>query len=102
MHLAPPRRSFAIASLVFLPIAAAAVYAQAPSAAASRGPSRQMQAADLKAWKKIRNPVPSNARQWVAYVLAPNEGDASVIIRSTGADGKELKFPIGEAAAGGG
>ena len=35
----------------------------------------------------------------VRYVLAPNEGDATVIVRSTGADAKEMKFPIGERAA---
>ena len=55
--------------------------------------------ADLKAWKSIRHSVLSNDGKWFAYVLAPNEGDANVVIRSTGADGKETKFPIGDADA---
>jgi hypothetical protein len=70
--------------------------AQAPRA------TRQMQPADLKAWKSIRQSVLSNDGKWFAYVLAPNEGDATLIIRSTGADAKEMKYPIGEAGGAGG
>src|SRR5690349_22338926 len=69
--------------------------AQAPRA------TKQMQPADLKAWKSIRQSVLSNDGKWFAYVLAPNEGNAEVIIKSTGSDGKEMKFPIGDASAGG-
>lgn len=64
-------------------------------------PTKQMAAADLKAWKSLRSPTLSNDGKWFAYVVAPNEGDADVIIRSI-ADGKETKYPIGEAAAGAG
>ena len=35
-------------------------------------PTKQMSAADLKAWKNIRNPVLSSDGKWFAYVLAPN------------------------------
>ena len=69
---------------------------------AAKGPTKQLQAADLKAWKTIRTPSLSPDGKWFAYVLGPNEGEATVIIRSTGADGKEMKFPIGEAPAGAG
>ncbi len=61
-----------------------------------------MQPADLKAWKTIRQTVLSNDGKWFAYVIAPNEGDAAVVVRSTGADAKEMKFPIGAAAGAGG
>jgi dipeptidyl aminopeptidase/acylaminoacyl peptidase len=59
--------------------------------------------ADLKGWKTIRQSALSSDGKWFAYVLAPNEGDATLIIRSTGADAKELKYPVGElpSAAGG-
>ncbi|HEV8214505.1 MAG TPA: hypothetical protein VGP95_01680, partial [Gemmatimonadaceae bacterium] len=72
--------------------------AQSPAPRATK----QMQPADLKAWKSIRQSVLSNDGKWFAYVLAPNEGDATLIVRSTGPDGKEMKYVIGEAAAGGG
>ena len=72
------------------------------SVAAASG-SKQMQQADLKAWKGIRQSALSNDGKWFAYVVAPNEGDQRVVIRSTADGGKELGFPIGEppAAAGG-
>lgn len=73
------------------------VRAQQPAAHATR----QMQPPDLKAWKTIRQSALSDDGKWFAYVLAPNEGDATVIIRQTAADGKELKFPIGNASGGG-
>jgi hypothetical protein len=87
-----------LASVTHVP----ATKAQQPGA---RGPgaTRQLDATDLKAWKSIRQSVLSDDGAWFAYVVAPNEGDAAVVIRSTAADGKELKFSIGEipSAAGG-
>jgi hypothetical protein len=71
-------------------------------AAQSPRATKQMQPADLKSWKSIRQSVLSNDGKWFAYVLAPNEGDATLIIRSTGADAKEMKYPIGEAGGAGG
>ncbi len=64
------------------------------------GPTKQLQPADLKAWKSIRSSVLSSDGKWFAYVLAPNEGDANVIIRSTGTDNKEFTFPIGSSDGG--
>src|SRR5215218_7577935 len=102
MHHATARRySLVAASLTLL--VATAPFARAQQATApARGLSRQMQTADLKSWRSIRQSALSNDGKWFAYVLAPNEGDASVIIKSTGTDGKEMKFPIGDASAGGG
>ncbi len=63
---------------------------------------RQLSVNDLLGWKGIRTPALSNDGKWFAYVLAPNEGDAEVIVRSTAAGAKEMRFPIGDASAGGG
>ncbi len=83
--------------------AAPAVSAQTATAASNvQRATKQMQPADLKGWKSIRQSVLSNDGKWFAYVLAPNEGEATLIVRSTGADGKEMKYPIGEAGGAGG
>jgi len=80
MSFATARRPQLVVALVAL-IVAAAPLTHAQQATAARGPTRPMQPADLKAWKNIRTPALSNDGKWFAYVLAPNEGDASVIIR---------------------
>ena len=72
MSLAPARRPQIALVLVAL-IVAAAPLLQAQQPAAARGPTRQLQPADLKAWKNIRTPALSNDGKWFAYVLAPNE-----------------------------
>ena len=79
----------------------AVVVAQQPATRSVSDPTKQLQPADLKAWKTIRTSVLSNDGKWFAYVLAPNEGDASVVIRSTGTDNKEWSFPIGSSDAAG-
>ncbi|HEV8446739.1 MAG TPA: prolyl oligopeptidase family serine peptidase [Gemmatimonadaceae bacterium] len=86
-------------SLLVLSLGPVAVLAAQQPAPAS-GSAKQMQPADLKAWKTIRSPVLSPDGKWFAYVLAPNEGDANVIIRSTGTDNKEYTFPIGSSDGG--
>ncbi len=63
---------------------------------------RQLSVNDLLGWKGIRTPALSNDGKYFAYVLAPNEGDAEVIVRGTAAGAKEMRFPIGDAAGGGG
>ena len=62
---------------------------------------RQLSVNDLLGWKGIRTPALSNDGKWFAYVLAPNEGDAEVVVRSTAAGAKEMRFPIGDASGGG-
>src|SRR5689334_18099340 len=84
-----------------VPVALMIGYASIVSAQGSAKPTKQMTPADLKAWKNIRNATLSNDGKWFAYALAPNEGNAEVVIRSV-ADGKETRFPIGDANAGGG
>src|SRR5262249_30149668 len=60
---------------------------------------RQLTLNDLLTWKQIRTPLVSNDGRWFVYTLGPHEGDAEVVIRGTGADGKEWRFPVGDAAA---
>ena len=61
-----------------------------PSASAGR----QLTLNDLLTWKGIRSPALSNDGRWFAYILAPNEGDAEVVVRATAAGAKELRFPV--------
>ncbi len=91
------RRTRVVADIAMLFVVAPLVGAQQSSPAQG---TRQLQPADLKAWNTIRQSSLSNDGKWFAYVLAPNEGNATVILRSTGADGKETKYPIGEAPSG--
>jgi dienelactone hydrolase len=100
MRVAIRRSLFAAGSLVASLSLASAAFGQQASPATA-GSTKQMQPADLKAWKTIRSSVLSNDGKWFAYVLAPNEGDASVVIRSTGTDNKEWTFPIGSSDAAG-
>jgi dipeptidyl aminopeptidase/acylaminoacyl peptidase len=93
----PTRSTLAFTLLVAItPVAILAQQAPRPSG------TKQLMPADLKGWKSIRQTVVSNDGKWFAYVVAPNEGDATVVIRSTSEGGKESTFPIGSAAGGGG
>ena len=60
--------------------------------------TRPLTAPDIQAWKTIRSQSISNDGKWLAYQLAPNEGDAEVVLRSIG-ESRELRFQIGEPAA---
>ena len=60
---------------------------------------RQLTLNDLLSWKGVRTPQLSNDGKWIAYILAPNEGDAEVVARGTAAGAKEMRFPIGEPPA---
>ena len=92
------RPSLSVAAVLF---AASTALAQQPQASATSSVTRaagskQMTAADLKSWKSIRTPVVSNDGKWFAYVLSPNEGDATVVVRQTSAGATEQRFSIGE------
>jgi dipeptidyl aminopeptidase/acylaminoacyl peptidase len=86
------------ANLPFGATSAAPVSKWTPPASAGR----QLTLEDLLTWKAIRSPALSNDGKWFAYIIAPNEGDAEVVIRATSAGATERRFPIGEAAGGGG
>jgi dipeptidyl aminopeptidase/acylaminoacyl peptidase len=70
-------------------------------AQSSTKPTKQLQVADLKTWKSIRQAVLSNDGKYFAYVVAPNDGDAMLVVKTI-ADGKSKEYPIGDANAGGG
>lgn len=63
---------------------------------------RQLTLNDLLEWKAISGAALSNDGKWFAYVIAPNEGDAEVVIRGTAAGAQETRFPVGSAGGGGG
>src|SRR4029453_8312968 len=83
-------------------VAQSAVNTDAARAAASGSSAptalKQLDPADLSFWKNIRFAALSNDGKWFAYQLAPNEGDAEVVVRPT-AEGEERRFKIGEPPA---
>ena len=91
------RYSLCFSALILFVHAAAAQQTQ--NAAAVSG-AKQMTPADLRAWRSIRTPVLSTDGKWFAYVLAPNEGDATVVVRQTADGATEQRFSIGELPAG--
>ena len=46
--------------------------------------NRPLSAADIQSWKGIRATALSNDGNWFAYQLAPNEGDAEVVLAQGG------------------
>lgn len=70
------------------------------AAAAASAAKRALSLEDLLSWKGIRNPTLSNDGRWMAYVLAPNEGDAEFVVRSTAAGAAETRVAIGEPPSG--
>ena len=83
-----PQLLLAIAALVITPLYGPAVLTQ-PAA------KKAMELDDIINWKTIGTPVLSSDGQWFAYRLAPQEGDAEVVVRRARSD-KELRFPAGE------
>ena len=101
-------RRLSIAAIAFAPAALVAQNAPATSPAARASTTtatsavpRAITPADISAWKSIRGATLSRTGSWFAYTLAPNEGDATVVLRETTADGKEHRFPAGEVPGGG-
>jgi dipeptidyl aminopeptidase/acylaminoacyl peptidase len=73
----------------------------APPGIAQQQNQKAIQLADILTWKRIQSPQVSSDGQWLAYRLAPAEGNAEVVLTSI-KDGKEQRFAIGEAPRGGG
>jgi dipeptidyl aminopeptidase/acylaminoacyl peptidase len=97
--LVRPLSALAVVVILSAPRLAAQDQSGTASSAAPALALRQLEADDLKAWKSIRNATLSADGRWFTYVLAPNEGDAELVVRPTG-DGAERRFPIGEAPTG--
>lgn len=94
-----PRRPLAIGALLLT--APTVLLAQSTGATPGTrgGAARAITPTDISAWKSIRGATLSNDGAWFAYTVAPNEGDAEVVIRQTASGGKEHRFSVGEAPA---
>ena len=77
--------------------------AAAPAPATSPVAKKTIGIDEITAWKNIGTTALSNNGEWFAYRVAPQEGDAELVVKNI-ATGKETKFPLGEvgAPAGGG
>ncbi|MFN2327036.1 MAG: hypothetical protein ABR551_14320, partial [Gemmatimonadales bacterium] len=51
---------------------------------------KRLDAEALKGWQTIRTNALSHDGQWFAYIVAPNEGNAEVVVRPTG-EGEERR-----------
>src|SRR5687768_3483164 len=89
-----PQLLLAIAVLVIAPLFA-------PAASMQQAPKRPIEVEDVVSWKTLGATVLSSDGQWFGYRLAPQEGDAEVVVRAVRSD-KTMRFPIGEVPAGGG
>ena len=89
-----PQLLIAIAALVIAPLFGS-------PASTQPAPKRPVDVEDVIAWKTLGTPVLSNDGQWFGYRLAPQEGDAEVVVKAVRSD-KTMRFPIGEVAAGAG
>ncbi len=98
---APPAQNAAVNPQTNLPYgapSAAPVSKWTPPASAGR----QLTLNDLLTWKNLSAAQLSNDGKWFAYVIAPSEGNAEVVVRGTAAGASELRFPVGDASGGGG
>ena len=82
-------------------LAALAPLVGPPASMQQSASRRPIELQDIIDWKAIAATTVSNDGQWFAYRLAPGEGDAQVVVRST-RTGKETTFEIGEPGGGGG
>jgi dipeptidyl aminopeptidase/acylaminoacyl peptidase len=64
-------------------------------------PKRAMTLDDIVQWRSVGTTALSNDGRWFAYRIAAQEGDADVVVRSTGGD-KSWTFPVGEQPQGSG
>ena len=76
----------------------ASMRAQAAAATptASAPTPRPIALSDIKAWNTVRQTALSNDGKWFAYVIAPPEGNSTLIVRSTAEGATETRIPVGE------
>ena len=70
-----PRLLFAIAALVIAPLFG-------PAASMQQAAKHPVEVEDVVAWKSLGSTVLSNDGQWFGYRLAPQEGDAEVVVKA--------------------
>jgi dipeptidyl aminopeptidase/acylaminoacyl peptidase len=99
-----PRFLLAVAVLVAGPYLVPAA-TQPAAQAIQPAVKRAIEIEDVIAWKSIGSTVLSSDGEWFGYRIAPQEGDAEIVLKRVRAD-KEWRFPAGEqpqaAGAGGG
>lgn len=88
MNARRPRLWIAVCVLALAPLVG-------PPAAMQQAAKRPIEIEDVIAWKALGSPVLSSDGEWFGYRLAPQEGDAEVVLKRVHAD-KELRFPAGE------
>ncbi len=71
------------------------VVAAALTPVAAQTGKRPLEVSDVLAFKSLGVTTLSPNGQWLAYRMAPQQGDGDVIVRNTTTD-KEMKFPVGE------
>src|SRR5260221_667028 len=89
-----PQMLLAIAALVIAPLLS-------PTASMQPAPRHAVEVEDVIAWKAVGSTVLSADGQWFGYRLAPQEGDAEVVVRQVRGE-KAMRFAIGEAPQGAG
>lgn len=91
----------AVALLLPVALGAQAAPTAAPATTpVATAPARELSLQDLLSWKSIRSPQLSNDGRWMAYLLAPNEGDAQGVVRGTAAGAGEVRVAVGSPPAG--
>ena len=83
----------AIAALSLTPLFVAPALTQ-------RAAKRPMELQDIVEWRNVGAATLSPDGQWFAYRLAPQEGDAEIVVRPTRGD-RAMRFPAGEQPQGG-
>ena len=88
----------AIALVTAIPVLGPSAMEQA---AAPQAGKKSISVEDVVAWKTIGTTALSKNGEWFAYRVAPQEGDAELVIRNV-ATGKESKHALGEVGTPGG
>ena len=92
-HIPSFTRASAILSLATATLSAQQGTAPAPQAGSAPHP---ISAADIKAWNFVRQTALSNDGKWFAYVVSPNEANATLVVRSTAQGATETRVAVGE------
>ena len=90
-----------LCTAIVLPGLQQALAQEAAGAAVTQQPvePRPIELQDIAEWNRISAARLSNDGAWLAYRVAPAEGNGEVVVRSTSSD-TEHRFPIGSVAGG--
>jgi dipeptidyl aminopeptidase/acylaminoacyl peptidase len=91
-----PRFLIGVVSIAAVIPASMRAQAAAATTVASTPTPRPIALSDLKAWNTVRQTALSNDGKWFAYVIAPPEGNSTLIVRSTAEGATESRIPVGE------